>query len=152
MFECHKRPSSPPLDFTAIILNWNVVVFQEVLGLVDLREASQELLQLIAARFSTLGDPARIQILYALHEGERTVSELIERTGFRQAKVSKHLQLLHRDGFVARRKEGLNVYYWISDPDVFHLCDVICGRLQMDADRLQRTVRLERGDADEGSR
>ncbi len=115
--------------------------------MVDLREASPELLQLVASRFSTLGDPARIRILYALHEGERTVSELVDETGFRQAKVSKHLQLLHRDGFVARRKEGLNVFYRIFDPDVFRLCDLICGRLQTEAERLQRTVRLDPQDA-----
>ncbi len=111
--------------------------------MVDLREASPELLQLVAARFSTLGDPARIRILYALHEGERTVSELVDETGFRQAKVSKHLQLLHRDGFVERRKEGLNVHYRIADPEVFQLCDLICGRLQLEAERMGRTVRLD---------
>ncbi len=114
--------------------------------MVDLHRASPELLQLVAARFSALGDPARIQILYGLHEGERSVSELVDQTGFRQAKVSKHLQLLHRDGFVERRKEGLNVYYRIADPDVFRLCDIICGRLQADAERLGRTVRFARAD------
>ncbi len=119
-------------------------MYREAFGLIDLREASPELLQLVAARFNTLGDPARIQILYALHEGERSVSELVEQTGFRQAKVSKHLQQLHRDSFVARRKEGLNVYYRIADPDVFRLCDIICGRLQSDAERLRRTVRFDR--------
>lgn len=118
----------------------------EAIGRMDLREASPELIQLIATRFSTLGDPARIRILYALHEGERSVSEIIEQTGFRQAKVSKHLQLLHRSGFVARRKEGLNVFYRIADPEVFRLCDIICGRLQSDAERMQRTVLLARGE------
>lgn len=111
--------------------------------MIDLREATPELLQMVASRFSTLGDPARIQILYALHGGERTVSELVEETGFRQAKVSKHLQLLHRDRFVERRKEGLNVHYRIADREVFRLCDLICGRLQLDAERMRRTVRLD---------
>ncbi|MGA7670618.1 MAG: metalloregulator ArsR/SmtB family transcription factor [Nitrolancea sp.] len=111
--------------------------------MVNLRDASPELLQLVASRFSALGDPARIRILYALREGERTVSELIEETGFRQAKVSKHLQLLHRDRFVERRKQGLNVYYRIADPEVFRLCDLICGRLQLDAERMTHTVRLD---------
>lgn len=119
-----------------------MVVFWEALTLVDLQTASPELLQLVAARFSTLGDPARLKILYALHQGERSVSELVQQTGFRQAKVSKHLQQLHRDNFVARRKEGLNVYYRIADADVFRLCEIICGRLQSDADRLGRTVRF----------
>ncbi len=117
--------------------------------MIDLREAPPELLQLVATRFSTLGDPARIRILYGLHEGERTVSELVEQTGFRQAKVSKHLQLLHRDGFVARRKEGLNVFYRIADPEVFRLCDIICGRLQLEAERMHQTVHFDREELDE---
>lgn len=31
---------------------------------------------------------------------------------------------------VARRKEGLNVFYSISDPVVFELCDLVCNKLR----------------------
>lgn len=94
------------------------------------RPMGPELLALLAERFSALADPTRIEILNALRTGEATVSELIERTGASQANVSKHLQVLHRLGFVRRRKEGLFVCYALADPEVFRLCDIMCGRVE----------------------
>ena len=54
----------------------------------------------------------------------------MEKTGFGQANVSKHLQVLHSLGFVRRRKDGLFVYYALADKRVLQLCDVMCGRLE----------------------
>jgi DNA-binding transcriptional ArsR family regulator len=94
---------------------------------------SPELLACIAERFKVLAEPARLHILQVLRAGELTVSELVETTGLGQANVSKHLQLLHAQGFVARRKEGLFTRYRLADSDVFRLCDIVCGRLERDA-------------------
>ena len=97
-----------------------------------------ELLGIIAERFKALGEPARLGILNALREREMTVSELMRAMGLGQANASKHLQLLHSMGFVERRKEGLNVHYRLADPDVFQLCDIMCGRLVKEADLRNR--------------
>jgi DNA-binding transcriptional ArsR family regulator len=88
-----------------------------------------ELLELISERFKALAEPARLHILDALRGGEKTVSELMEETGLGQANASKHLQLLHGLRYVERRKEGLYVFYRLSDDSVFQLCDIMCGRL-----------------------
>jgi ArsR family transcriptional regulator len=93
-----------------------------------------EMMALVAERFKALGEPTRLRLLNALRGGERTVSELMEDTGLTQANVSKHLQLLHSRGFVTRRKEGLYVRYALANEDVFALCDLMCGRLQADAE------------------
>ena len=79
----------------------------------------------MAERFRALAEPARLQILHALREGEMTVSRLIEATGLGQANLSKHLQLLHAGGFVARRKEGLFVYYTLADVDTLQLLEAV---------------------------
>lgn len=89
-----------------------------------------EVLDLVALRFKVLSDTARLRILNCLRDGEMTVSELVDKTGLGQANVSKHLQLLHSNGFVDRRKEGLFVYYSLADASVFKLCDMMCGRLE----------------------
>ena len=91
---------------------------------------SPDVMVLVAERFKALAEPARLQILNTLRNGELTVSELVEETGLGQANVSKHLQLLHAMGFVSRRKDGLYVYYFIWDRSVFRLCDLMCGRLE----------------------
>ena len=89
-----------------------------------------EVLALIAERFKVLAEPARLQILSCLRRGEMTVGEVVDESELGQANVSKHLQLLYGLGFVTRRKEGLYVYYSLSDDSVFELCDIMCGRLE----------------------
>lgn len=100
-----------------------------------------ELMGLVAERFKALGEPARLQILQALRSGERTVSELVESTDLGQANVSKHLQLLHSLGFVERRKDGLYVHYRLAGEDIFRMCDLMCGRIEEEAERRREMLR-----------
>ncbi len=97
------------------------------------KKLSQDQLLHIAERFKALAEPSRLEILQALKAGERTVSEILTATGFGQANVSKHLQLLYAAGFVDRRKEGVNTLYRLADGDVLRLCDLMCGRLEKEA-------------------
>ena len=87
-------------------------------------------LELVAARFRMLSEPMRLRLLNELRGGERTVTQLVEASGAGQANVSKHLGLLADAGMVSRRKEGLNVNYFITDESLFELCDIVCGRIQ----------------------
>ena len=90
----------------------------------------------VAQRFRVLGEPARLRILDVLRTGgEMTVTQLVETTGFGQANLSKHLQLLHGAGFVARRREGLYVWYTLADAEAFALCDFMAARLDAEAER-----------------
>lgn len=95
---------------------------------------SPEVLELIAERFRVLAEPTRLVILTALLEGERSVSDLVEETGLNQANVSKHLGILRASGFVDRRKDGLYAFYSVVDPTVSELCDIMCGRLEEQAE------------------
>jgi DNA-binding transcriptional ArsR family regulator len=94
---------------------------------------SPEMIELVAERFRALAEPARLNIMQELRDGEQTVGDLVEATGLGTANVSKHLQLLNAAGFVTRRKEGLYVYYGLAGQDVFRLCDIMCGRLAAEA-------------------
>jgi len=90
----------------------------------------EEMLQFIASRFKVLAEPMRLRILHSIQPGEQTVTQIIEITGASQANVSKHLGVLTRAEMVGRRKEGLNVFYSITDPVIFELCDLVCNRLR----------------------
>ena len=94
----------------------------------------------LAERFRALGEPARLAILDALRDGERTVSELVDATGQAQANVSRHLAVLHGAGFVVRRRDGALVRYTVSDLQVYQLCDLVCGRIERDAEALAKAV------------
>ncbi len=90
---------------------------------------SAEVVDLVAARFRILGEPIRIQLLQALQPGERNVSDLVGAVGSTQPNVSKHLRILQDAGLVSRRQDGNNVYYSITDPTVFTLCDAVCSSI-----------------------
>ena len=91
-----------------------------------------EALELVAARFRVLGEPNRLRLIAALEKGEMNVTELVAATELTQANVSRHLQTLTEAGMLGRRKEGLNVYYFIADESLFKLCELVCSRLHKD--------------------
>ena len=90
---------------------------------------SEAVLEKVAERFKVLSEPMRLRILYALMDGEKNVSQLVQETGGLQANVSKHLGTLLDAGVVGRRKQGLKACYRITDESVFELCDLACNSI-----------------------
>lgn len=99
---------------------------------------SREALELVAARFRALGETTRLELLQLLMEQERSVQELCQLTGMSQANISKHLTLLADQGILARRKQGLFVYYSVSDPSIFQMCNLVCGALSQRFTKVQQ--------------
>jgi DNA-binding transcriptional ArsR family regulator len=64
--------------------------------------------------FQLLAEPSRRQLLDALRHGERSVSELVDRTRMSQPSVSKQLRLLLDSGLVSLRKAGRQHLYAIQ--------------------------------------
>jgi DNA-binding transcriptional ArsR family regulator len=109
------------------------------------RKLSGAALGMVAERFKVLSEPMRLRLLYALMNGEMSVSELVKETGSAQANVSKHLLVLLDAGILGRRKESTSSYYRIADESIFELCDLVCGsihdRLLAELDELGPTPR-----------
>ena len=84
----------------------------------------------VAARFKALSDPGRLLLLAELHGGEKSVGELVERTGRSQPNVSQHLANLTHAGLVGCRREGNRAIYRITDPHLARICDAVCASLQ----------------------
>ncbi len=74
-----------------------------------------------------LSHPVRLQILDMLRQGEICVCHIENALGKRQAYVSQQLMVLRDAGAVKTRKDGLQVYYRIADPQIHALLNVICG-------------------------
>ena len=87
---------------------------------------SDRMLDLVARRFRTLGEPIRLRLLQHMEAGEKTVGELVEAVDGNQPNVSKHLQILHEAGLLSRRREGTSIRYGIADPMVLKLCELVC--------------------------
>ena len=84
----------------------------------------EELADLQARFFRTLGDPTRIRILRLLSEapaGECGVARLVAAINAPQSRVSTHLGCLRWCGLVRTRREGKQVFYRVADPRVDEL-------------------------------
>src|SRR3972149_7449637 len=73
----------------------------------------------------TLGSTARISILNALRNGEKTVSELTKALDLRQANISQHLAVLRQRRGVTTRKVGTSTYYRVSNQKILQACELM---------------------------
>ncbi|NNU79862.1 helix-turn-helix transcriptional regulator [Halovulum dunhuangense] len=63
-----------------------------------------------------IAQETRLLILCSLLPGERTVSDIEQELGMRQAAVSQQLSRLRLQGIVSSRRDGKTVYYRLEDP------------------------------------
>ncbi len=75
----------------------------------------------LAALFKALAHPARLALVQALQGGEACVCHLEAGLGWRQAYISQQLMALREAGLVADRREGWNVYYRLTHPELADL-------------------------------
>lgn len=84
-----------------------------------------------ASVLKMLANPQRLRLLCALLEGERSVGQLEEALGARQAYVSGQLARLRSEGLVTAARDGRVVRYSLSDPRVTpileRLYEVFCA-------------------------
>jgi DNA-binding transcriptional ArsR family regulator len=73
--------------------------------------------------FKVLGDESRLRILQTLVDGERSVSEILERTGLPQTLASFHLRILREAGVLATERRGPFIYYRLADPSLPNLLE-----------------------------
>ena len=71
--------------------------------------------------FRMLADATRVQILWALIDGELSVSELAERAGKAPASTSQHLAKLRMARLVRTRREGTTIFYRLDNDHVARL-------------------------------
>ncbi len=83
----------------------------------------------VARYFALLSDPTRLRIMHAVCDGERSVGEIVERTGGSQTNISRNLNLMHERGALARRKVGSLVLYRVADQALIEMCRNVCQRV-----------------------
>ncbi len=76
-----------------------------------------------AKLFKALMHPVRLAILDVLREGEQCVCHMEATLGYRQAYISQHLAVLRDAGLVQDRRDGWNIFYGVSKPEVFELLE-----------------------------
>ncbi len=74
--------------------------------------------EVLGSFFQGLSDPTRVRILELLAERPLTVTEIVDRLGLAQGRVSSHLSCLRWCGYVEARAEGRYNRYRLVDERV----------------------------------
>ncbi len=90
-----------------------------------MEENNKKIFELQAEVCKILTNPKRLEIIHALKEGEKTVTELVNILGISKANVSQHLSILKQRGIVNARREGVNIFYSITNPKVIQACTLM---------------------------
>lgn len=86
-----------------------------------------------------LGDPKRIQILYALDEQPRNVSSLAAALDMPQPTISRHLSILRQRSLVITERHGQTITYRLADRRIIDVLNTMRTILR---DSLQRQSSL----------
>jgi len=81
--------------------------------------------QASADLFKTLAHPARLAILTILRDGEQCVCHMEAMLKLRQAYISQHLKILKDAEIVSDRRDGWNMYYRVTRPEVYEIMDTM---------------------------
>jgi len=73
----------------------------------------------------TLAHPHRLRMVQMLLQGDFSVGELAEACGLPSAMASEHLRLMQRCGFLSSEKDGRQVFYRVTEPQLKRILDCI---------------------------
>ena len=77
-----------------------------------------------------LANPKRIQIIQLLKNNELAVSKIAEQLELSQSNVSQHLSLMRAQGVVKARRDGQEIFYSITVPEITEACDLMKNALK----------------------
>jgi DNA-binding transcriptional ArsR family regulator len=72
-----------------------------------------------------MGNPVRLQVLHTLRGHPKTVSGIAHETGLSQSNVSRQLAVLRGIGVVNHQRQGAEMLYTLTDPQVGEVCDLV---------------------------
>ncbi len=97
-------------------------------------DLEKRLYELQAEVCKTLANPKRLEIINALKDGEKSVTDLVGILGVPKANVSQHLAVMRNSGVLVNRRDGVNIFYSLASPKVTEACmlmkEVLTERLK----------------------
>ncbi len=72
-----------------------------------------------------LGHPLRLAIVDKLKNEETSAADLIAELELSKANLSKHMAMLTHGGIVEARREGRQIFYRLTDPDIHKACTIM---------------------------
>lgn len=85
----------------------------------------KEIFELHAGICQIMANAKRLEIISILGDKEMSVGEVAEKMGIRIANLSQHLSIMKAKGILKFRRDGVNIYYRISNPKVVQACKLM---------------------------
>jgi len=95
---------------------------------------SDEVFELAAEIFRVMSAPMRLKIIASLCNGEKNVSELLSEIDTTQPNMSQHLNTLYQAGVLGKRRDGVQIYYRITNDRVVTLCRAVCTQIAIESE------------------
>jgi DNA-binding transcriptional ArsR family regulator len=95
---------------------------------------TDEVFELAAEIFRVMSAPMRLKIISSLCNGEKNVSELLSEIDTTQPNMSQHLNTLYQAGVLGKRRDGVQIYYRITNDRVVTLCRAVCTQIAIETD------------------
>jgi DNA-binding transcriptional ArsR family regulator len=103
------------------------------------KSTQQKLFQMQCEICKALAHPIRMAIIDRLKDKEIGAAVLISDLGISKANLSKQMSLLIHGGIVESRREGRQIFYRLTDPEIREACAIMSSVLYR---RLKRGDRL----------
>lgn len=72
-----------------------------------------------------MGNPKRIEIIFMLGEGEKCVEDIAKEMKSKMPNISQHLAMMRERNIVKTRREGVKLYYSLSNQKILKACIIM---------------------------
>jgi rhodanese-related sulfurtransferase len=100
----------------------------------------------LAKLMKALANPARLEIIEMLSQGEKSVEGIVQATSLTFANASQHLQVLKNNNIVKSRKEKQYVFYSIINDEFLSLYQHVIKYAVQEIAELEKTLNRQRED------
>jgi DNA-binding transcriptional ArsR family regulator len=84
-----------------------------------------QIFELHSDLLQALAHPRRLEIIHLLRDQELSVSDIYTMLDLPQANISQHLMILRDSQVVRTRREGKQIYYSLSNPNIIQASDLL---------------------------
>ena len=95
---------------------------------------SDQVFESAAEIFRVMSAPMRLKIISSLCNGEKNVGQLLVEIDTTQPNMSQHLNTLYQAGVLGKRRDGVQIFYRITNDRVVTLCRAVCTQIAIEAD------------------
>jgi rhodanese-related sulfurtransferase/DNA-binding transcriptional ArsR family regulator len=110
------------------------------------REFKDSMYNGLSKLLKSLSNPARLEIIEMLSQGEKSVEGIVQTTNLSVANASQHLQVLKNNNIVKSRKEGHYVFYSLISDDVLSVYQHLVRYAVKEIAELEKILNRQRED------